>query len=197
MNNDLTRVEALNPVVSTSNSELATESTKAIDLEALKLIGVSSINLDINKEPVKAIDLFLFAYGSLRPDESLKEARNSVRGFLKANRTLKLEGFGVVEPSTLLEAIELWSRNYEQDSKFKPGIRTFFEKELYKTALYNLRAKEIAEVKNRKLNLTERLRARKAAKEVEAEIEARSKLSLADRVRVMRATRGESNSIFD
>ena len=54
--NGLTRVEALKPV------EVSEEPIKAVNLEALKLIGISSINLDVNKEPIKAIDLFLFAY---------------------------------------------------------------------------------------------------------------------------------------
>ena len=195
MNNELTRVASKLQV------ETSKESIKPVDLEALKLIGVSSINLDVNKEPVKAIDLFLFAYGSIRPDESVEAARDSVRFFLKANRTLEFEGFGKVEPTTLLEAIQDWSRNYEQDSKFKPSITTFFRKKLFKTALYNLRARKIAEVKNREPSLAERIRARRAAREAEIENlaeEIESEPSLAEQVRVMRAARGESKdfSVF-
>ena len=139
-------IQTLKPVTSTRSLEISKESIKPVDLEA----EASSITLDVNKEPIKAIDLFLFAYGSLRADETVEAARDSVRFFLKANRTLDFEGFGKVEPSTLLEAIQDWSSNYEESSKFKPSITTFFRKKLYRTALYNFRAKKVAEARRPK-----------------------------------------------
>ena len=147
---------------------MSSELTRVIPTQ---LLGVDEPpNLDAKKEPVKLINLFFLAYGSVRPDESLKDGRVTARTFLRENPSLEFEGFGRVEPALFLEAIALWSSHYKEDAKFKPSMQTFFTKQLYLNALHNLRELKIEELKKqRKAEERRKLREIKEQEELERE----------------------------